>query len=64
MKFRRPTHQLVGNFMNAGREWRGKGDPEEVEVYDFLSKALGRAVPDGVYVIARQRRVGQCRDEP
>jgi hypothetical protein len=44
--------ELVGNFKNAGREWRGKGDPDEVEVYDFLSKALGRAVPYGVYDIA------------
>jgi hypothetical protein len=44
--------ELVGNFKNAGREWRGKGDPEEVEVYDFLSKALGRAVPYGIYDIA------------
>ena len=44
--------ELVGNFKNAGREWRGKGDPEEVEVYDFLSKALGRAVPYGIYDVA------------
>jgi hypothetical protein len=44
--------ELVGNFKNAGREWRGKDDPEEVEVYDFLSKALGRAVPYGIYDIA------------
>jgi hypothetical protein len=44
--------ELVGNFKNAGREWRGKGDPEEVGVYDFLSKALGRAVPYGIYDIA------------
>src|SRR5258708_33527270 len=43
--------ELVGNFKNAGREWRGKDDPEEVEVYDFLSKALGRAVPSSIYDI-------------
>jgi hypothetical protein len=44
--------ELVGNFKNAGREWRPQGDPEEVGVYDFLSKALGRAVPYGIYDIA------------
>jgi hypothetical protein len=44
--------ELVGNFKNAGREWRPQSDPEEVGVYDFLSKALGRAVPYGIYDIA------------
>jgi hypothetical protein len=44
--------ELVGNFKNAGREWRPQGDPEEVGVYDFLSKAIGRAVPYGIYDIA------------
>jgi hypothetical protein len=44
--------ELVGSFKNAGREWRPQGDPEEVGVYDFLSKALGRAVPYGIYDIA------------
>ena len=44
--------ELVGNFKNAGQEWRPQGDPEEVGVYDFLSKALGRAVPYGIYDIA------------
>ena len=44
--------ELVGDFKNAGREWRPQGDPEEVQVYDFLSKAIGRAVPYGVYDIA------------
>ena len=44
--------ELVGDFKNAGREWRPQGEPEEVQVYDFLSKALGRAVPYGIYDIA------------
>ena len=35
--------ELVGAFKNAGREWRPQDDPEEVQVYDFLSKAIGRA---------------------
>ena len=44
--------ELVGDFKNAGREWRPKGDFEEVRVYDFLIKELGRAVPYGVYDLA------------
>ena len=44
--------ELVGNFKNAGREWRPQGDPEEVQVYDFLSLAAGRAIPYGIYDLA------------
>jgi Rhodopirellula transposase DDE domain len=44
--------ELVGDFKNAGREWRPKSAPEEVRVHDFLIKKLGRAVPYGVYDIA------------
>ena len=41
--------ELVGDFKNAGREWRPQGDPEEVRVHDFLLPELGRAVPYGIY---------------
>jgi hypothetical protein len=44
--------ELVGDFKNAGREWRPKGQPEEVRVHDFLIKELGRAVPYGIYDLA------------
>jgi hypothetical protein len=44
--------ELVGDFKNAGREWREKGSPEEVRVHDFIIPELGRAVPYGVYDIA------------
>ena len=37
--------ELGGDFKNAGREWRPRGDPEQVRVHDFLIKELGRAVP-------------------
>jgi len=43
--------ELVGNFKNAGREWRPKGAPEEVNVHDFIDPKLKRAVPHGVYDI-------------
>ena len=45
MRSRRPTHQLVGDFRNNGREYRPQGNPEEVRIHDFLIKELGRAVP-------------------
>jgi hypothetical protein len=41
--------ELVGDFKNAGREWRPAGQPEEVRVHDFLDKKLGKAIPYGVY---------------
>jgi hypothetical protein len=44
--------ELVGDFKNAGREWRPQGEPEEVRVHDFLIKELGRAVPYGIYDLA------------
>ena len=44
--------ELVGDFRNAGREWRPKGSPEEVRVHDFVIPELGRAAPYGVYDIA------------
>jgi hypothetical protein len=44
--------ELVGDFKNAGREWREKDSPEDVRVHDFVIPELGRAVPYGVYDIA------------
>ena len=44
--------ELVGDFRNAGREWRPQGNPEEVRVHDFLLPELGRAVPYGLYDLA------------
>jgi hypothetical protein len=43
--------ELVGDFKNAGREWRPQGCPEFVRVHDFLDKYLGKAIPYGVYDI-------------
>lgn len=47
--------EWVGEFKNAGREWRPKGEPESVKVYDFRTQALGRAVPYGVYDVTANR---------
>jgi hypothetical protein len=43
--------ELVGNFKNAGREWRPKDSPEGVNVHDFIDPKLKRAVPYGIYDI-------------
>ena len=45
--------ELIGDFKNAGREWRATGHPEAVRVHDFLIPAQGKAVPYGIYDLAR-----------
>ena len=45
--------ELVGRYRNPGREWQPQGAPEEVNVYDFLSQAQGRAIPYGIYEVGR-----------
>jgi transposase len=44
--------ELVGDFKNAGREWRPKGSPELVRSHDFKDKELGKAIPYGIYDLA------------
>jgi hypothetical protein len=44
--------ELVGNFRNAGRQWRPVGDPVKVKDHDFPDQALGKAIPYGVYDLA------------
>jgi hypothetical protein len=41
--------ELVGGFANGGAEWQPSGQPERVNVHDFLDPALGKAIPYGVY---------------
>jgi transposase len=41
--------ELVGDFKNAGREWRAQGEPLPVRVHDFIDRDLGKAIPYGVY---------------
>jgi transposase len=41
--------ELLGNFKNKGREWQAKGAETNVNVYDFLSLADGKAIPYGIY---------------
>ena len=41
--------ERVGNFKNAGKAWRPKGQPMEVNVYDFPHLGVGPAIPYGAY---------------
>ena len=43
--------ELVGQYKNGGREWHPEGQPEQVQVHDFVDAELGRANPYGVYDI-------------
>ena len=57
--------ELVGNFKNPGQIWCQQ--PERVNVHDFPSDALGRAVPYGLYDLQHNRGtvyVGQSADTP
>jgi hypothetical protein len=57
--------ELVGNFKNPGRSWRRRS--RDVLDHDFPSWASGRAVPVGVYDLARKDGyvlVGTSHDTP
>jgi hypothetical protein len=59
--------ELVGDFKNAGREWQPTGTPEPVRVHDFPGVAVGKAIPYGVYDMARNEAwvsVGRDHDTP
>jgi hypothetical protein len=45
--------ELIGNFKNAGRTWRREA--RSVLATDFPSDADGRAIPYGLYDVARNR---------
>ena len=59
--------ELVGDFKNAGQEWRPTGTPESVRVHDFPGDAVGKAIPYGVYDMTRNEAwvsVGRDHDTP
>ena len=59
--------ESVGNFKNAGREWRPEGQPRPVNLHDFVDKELGKVTPYGVYDLGRNRgwiNVGTDHDTP
>jgi len=57
--------ELVGNYKNSGREWEKSGQPIKVNVYDFVDKTKGKAVPYGIYDIGKNEgfvNVGKSYD--
>jgi len=55
----------VGPYKNGGQEWQPQGQPEHVNVYDFVDKRVGKAIPYGVYDVGRNAgwvNVGQDHD--
>jgi transposase len=45
--------ETLGNRKNAGRTYRPKGKPLEVDTHDFPDAKLGKAIPYGVYDLAQ-----------
>jgi hypothetical protein len=45
--------ELVGNYVNAGRQWRAAKQPVAVQGHDFPSPEVPRAYPYGIYDIGR-----------
>jgi len=55
----------IGNYANKGREYNKKGEPVEVNAYDFPDKENGKVTPYGVYDIGQNKgwvNVGCDRD--
>ncbi len=45
--------ELVGNYANAGRQWRPAKTPRLVQGHDFPGPTVPRAYPYGIYDLAR-----------
>jgi len=45
--------ELIGNYDNAGRQWRAAKQPIAVQGHDFPSPEVPRAYPYGIYDIGR-----------
>jgi hypothetical protein len=45
--------ELVGEFANAGQQWRPAHKPERVNTYDFPRPEVPRAYPYGIYDLGR-----------
>jgi hypothetical protein len=44
--------EQVGEYAQAGREWRPKGDPVKVRDHGFADEETGHAIPYGIYDVA------------
>jgi Rhodopirellula transposase DDE domain len=45
--------ELIGNYLNAGQQWRPSGEPLHVQGHDFPGPDVPRAFPYGIYDIGR-----------
>ena len=45
--------ELVGEYANGGREYQPKGAPVKVKIHDFPDPSMPKAIPYGVYDVAR-----------
>jgi transposase len=45
--------ELVGNYVNEGRQWRNTRSPRRVKTYDFPDASVPRAYPYGIYDLGR-----------
>jgi len=47
--------ELIGRYYNKGQQWRPKGEPEEVRVHDFIDPEESKAIPYGIYDLAKNQ---------
>lgn len=47
--------ELIGRYYNKGRRWLPKGEPEEVKVHDFIDPGESKAIPYGIYDVAKNQ---------
>jgi hypothetical protein len=47
--------ELIGNYKNAGKQWRQKRNPQKVQIHDFPDSTTIKAVPYGIYDIGRNK---------
>jgi len=45
--------ELIGRYANKGRQWRPRGRPEKVKIHDFIDPEEPKAIPYGIYDLAR-----------
>ena len=45
--------ELVGSYANKGQRWHQRGTPELVKIHDFVDPATPKAIPYGVYDVAK-----------
>jgi hypothetical protein len=45
--------EILGNYRNAGQQWRPAKSPHQVKVHDFPAPSVPRAYPYGIYDLGR-----------